>query len=344
VWADESLEEGFHPALFRYYMVNGSGLETDVDFSWDRFAERVNGELVGNLGNFCYRSLLFAQRNYEGTPDTDVSDDVRERIEDAIEEFERALREYRVRDVGAVAIDLADFGNEYIQRNEPWKLVDDDPEAAAQVIRDCVQLAKAIAVTMQPVLPGKAEELWAQLDEDGTVHDASLDDALAAPPAAFGEPTELFEGIDDERIDELNGKLQERIAEATESEDADDADTDEDTMDFDPEPLADDRISIDDFQALDIRVGRIEAADPIEGADDLAKLEVDIGVETRQVVAGIKQLHDLDALPGTKVVLLANMEKAELFGVESNGMVLAAGDEADLLTTHEDAPLGSKIR
>jgi methionyl-tRNA synthetase len=347
VWADEYLGEGFHPDLFRYYMVNGSGLETDVDFSWDRFAERVNGELVGNLGNFCYRSLLFAQRNYDGTPDTDVSDDVRERIEEALDEFRSALREYRVRDVGAVPIDLADFGNEYIQRNEPWKLVDEAPEEAAQVIRDCVQLAKAIAVVMQPVLPGKAEELWAQLDEDGSVHDARLDDALAAPPAAFGEPAELFEGIEDERIAELNAKLQERIEEATEDEDeseGDEDDTEEETMDFDPEPLTDERISVDDFQDLDIRVGRIESAEPIEGSDKLAKLEVDIGVETRQVVAGIKQLHDLDALPGTKVVLLANMEKAELFGVESNGMVLAAGDEADLLTTHEDAPLGSKIR
>ena len=352
VWADEYLDEGFHPDLFRYYMVNGSGLETDVDFSWDRFAERVNGELVGNLGNFCYRSLLFAERNFDGTPDAAVSDDVRERIEGAIEEFGAALDDYRVRDVGAVAIDLADYGNEYIQRNEPWKLVDEDPEAAAQVIRDCVQLAKAIAVTMQPVLPGKAEALWTQLGEDGSVHGTGLDDALAAPPAEFGEPTELFEGIEDERIDELNATLQERIEEATESDgddeggdgDADETTDDEDTMDFDPEPLTEERIAVDDFEDLDIRIGRIEAAEPVEGSDKLARLEVDIGVETRQVVAGIKQLHDLDALPGTKVVLLANMEKAELFGVESNGMVLAAGEEADLLTTHGDAPLGSKIR
>ncbi len=110
------------------------------------------------------------------------------------------------------------------------------------------------------------------------------------------------------------------------------------------EPLADDRISFDDFQELDIRVGRIESAEGIDGADDLAKLEVDIGFETRQIVAGIKQLHDLEELPGEKCVMLANMEKAELFGVESNGMILAAGEEADLLTTHGDAEIGEKIR
>ena len=340
VWADEYLDEGFHPDLFRYYMVNGSGLETDVDFSWDRFAERVNGELVGNLGNFCYRSLLFAHRNYDGTPDTDVSASVRERIEEAVDAFESALNDYRIRDVGATAIELADFGNEYIQRNEPWKLVDDDPEAAAQVIRDCVQLAKACAVLMQPVMPQKAADLWTQLGEDGSVHATELAGTLVAPPAEFGEPTELFEGIEDERIADLNAKLQERVEEATEGGD----ETDDTDADFDPEPLADDRIGVEDFEDLDLRVGRIETADPVDGSDKLARLEVDIGVEQRQVVAGIKQLHNLDELPGTRVVLLANMEKAELFGVESNGMVLAAGEDADLLTTHEDVPLGSKIR
>ncbi|MFB6083209.1 MAG: methionine--tRNA ligase [Halorientalis sp.] len=336
VWADEYLDEGFHPDLFRYYTIDGSGMETDVDFSWDRFAERVNGELVGNLGNFAYRSLLFAHRNFDGTPDAEVSDEVRECIETAIDEFEAALNDYRIRDVGGAAVDLADFGNEYIQRNEPWKLTDDDPERAARVIRDCVQLAKACAVLMQPVMPGKAADLWAQLGEDGSVHDTSLDDALAAPPAEFGEPEELFAKIEDDRIAELNEKLQERVEEATED--------DGEAAEADLEPLADERIGFEDFEELDMRVGRIEVAEPIEGADDLARLEVDIGVETRQVVAGIKQLHDLDELPGERCILLANMEKAELFGVESNGMILAAGDEADLLTTHGDAPLGSKVQ
>ncbi|MFB6165387.1 MAG: methionine--tRNA ligase [Haloarculaceae archaeon] len=343
VWADEYLDEGFHPDLFRYYMINGSGLETDVDFSWDRFAERVNGELVGNLGNFCYRSLLFAHRNYDGTPDVDVSDEVRERIEDAVADFEAALNAYRIRDVGAVPIELADFGNEYIQRNEPWKLVNESPDEAAQVIRDCVQLAKAIAVLMQPVMPGKAAELWAQLGEDGDADDVRVEDALAAPPATFDEPAELFAKIEDERIAELNEQLAERVEAASGDEsEGDDADGNSGVADL--EPLADERIGFEDFQELDIRVGEIVAAEPIEDSDKLARLKVDIGFETRQVVAGIKQLHDLDSLPGERVVLLANMEKAELFGVESNGMVLAAGEEADLLTTHGDSPLGSKVR
>nr|WP_049891412.1 methionine--tRNA ligase [Natronococcus amylolyticus] len=352
IWAEEYLDEGFHPDLLRYYLTTTGGLQQDVDFSWDAFQEKVNGELVGTVGNFWYRSLLFAYRNFEGTPDADVSEEVQERIEGAIGEVREAVNDYSLRGIGQAATRLAQFGNEYIQRNEPWKLTDEDPEQAAQVIRDCVQIAKAVAVLLEPITPDKSQLLWDQIGEDGEIADAGLEAALEAPPRNFAEPGELFEKIEDDRVDELNEKLEERVAAAgdgesesdhtDEGETADMADGDEETSDL--EPLLEDRIGFEEFQDVDIRVGRIETAEGIEGADDLAKLEVDIGFETRQVVAGIKQLHDLEELPGEKCILLANMEPAELFGVESNGMVLAAGEGADLLTTHGDAEVGEKVR
>ncbi|EMA46766.1 methionine--tRNA ligase [Halococcus saccharolyticus] len=346
VWADEYLDEGFDTDLYRYYVTTGTGFQQDVDFSWERFAERVNGELVGTLGNFCYRSLLFAHRNYDGTPAGDVSEEVTERIEDAIDDFAAGVDDYSIRAVGQAPVKLAQFGNEYIQGYEPWNL--DDPERGS-VIRDCIQLAKAIAVLAEPVMPSTAERLWNQLGESGSVHDATLDAALEAPSADFDAPEELFAKIDDDRVAELNEELEAQIAAASEG-DADDAPdedgSDDDTAGTDTEiaALADERIGFEAFQDLDIRVGEIELAEGIEGADDLARLEVDLGVETRQVVAGIKQLHDLSSLAGTRVVVLANIEKNELFGVESNGMVLAAGEDADLLTTHDDSVPGTKVR
>jgi len=345
VWADDYLDAGFHPDLFRYQIITGSEFTADVNFSWDALQERTNNDLVGALGNFLYRSLLFAHRNYGGTPDTDVSEEVAAEIEAAIDDVRAAVNDYSVRGLGEAPVDLARFGNEYIQRHEPWKLVDESPAEAEQVIRDCVQLAKACAVLMQPVLPGKAAALWDQLGEADSVHEATVDDALSAPPTEFDEPEELFDGIEDETVEALNEELEERADDAAEQDEGSDEPEPTDEGDeSDLEPLVEERIGFDDFQALDVRVGVIEAAEGIEGADDLARLEVDIGHETRQVVAGIKQLHDLDALPGTKVVVVANLEKAELFGVESNGMVLAAGEEADLLTTHGDAAPGTKIR
>jgi methionyl-tRNA synthetase len=344
VWADEYLDEGFHPDLLRYYLATNGGFQQDVDFSWERFRERVNNELVGTVGNFVYRSLLFAHREFGGAPDADLSEEVRDRIEEAIDEFQAGVNDYSVREAGNAAVRLAQFGNEYIQRNEPWKLDDDDP-AKAQVIRDCVQVAKAVAVLFEPVVPGKAERLWADLAEEGDVHGVGVYEAVEPPAGDFGEPSELFEKIPDERVEELNEKLEARVAASeaeTESDETGDAESADVTDDF--EPLVEDRISFEEFQELDIRVGEILAAEGIEGADKLAKLTVDIGVEERQVVAGIKQLHDLDELPGTKVVVVANLEQAELFGVESNGMVLAAGDQADLLTTQEDAVPGTRVR
>ncbi len=338
VWVDDYLDEGFDPDLYRYYITTGSGFQQDIDFSWEKFAERVNGELVGTVGNFLYRSLLFAHRNYDGTPDAEVTEEVRNRIESAIADFGEGVNDYSVRKVGQSAVKLAQFGNEYIQQNEPWNA--EDPERA-QVIRDCVQLVKAVAVLSEPVMPGKAEALWTQLGETSSVHEAPLDTAFDAPPEQFDAPEELFEGIEDERVEALNEQLEAQI-EATSEDGTDDSGATDTESNL--EALAEERIGFEEFQTLDIRVGRVESAEGIDGADDLARLEVDLGIETRQIVAGIKQLHALDSLPGTTVVVLTNIEKAELFGVESNGMILAAGEDADLLTTQGESVPGTKIR
>jgi len=353
IWADEYLAEGFHPDLLRYYLATAAGFERDVNFSWERFQERVNTELADVVGNFVNRALLFAARNFDGTPDATLTDETETRIAEAMDDYEDALNDYDVRGAGETAVALARYGNEYIQNAEPWKLDDDE---AAPVIRDCIQIVKAVTILLQPIAPEKAEDAWAQLDADGRAADATIADCLQAPPETFPEPDgPLFEKIDDERVAELNEKLEARVEEATaddedeaESDDTDDetadtmTDDDTDTAAF--EALADDRIDFGTFQDLDLRVGRIESAEGIEGADDLLRLSVDIGIETRQIVAGLKQLHDVADLPGTKVVVVANLEKAELFGVESNGMVLAAGEDADLLTTHGDAAPGTKIK
>ena len=345
IWADEYLDEGFHPDLLRYYLTTMGGFQQDLDFTWERFQERVNGELVGTVGNFVYRSMLFAARNFDGTPDADVSDDVRAEIDEAVDAFERAVKNYDVRNAGDAAVELAQFGNEYIQQHEPWQLEDGSDEQA-QVIRDCLQVATAVAVLLEPICPEKAETVWAQLNVDADVHAAETD-AVDAEPGAFDEPDELFEKIEDDRVDELDAALAEKIEAATaddEDENEDDEPEDTEMTDTELEPLIDERIDFDSFEGLDIRVGRIESAEGIEGADKLMRLEVDIGVETRQIVAGLKQLHDADELEGESVIVLANLEQAELFGVESNGMVLAAGEEADLLTTKEGSEPGTKVR
>jgi methionyl-tRNA synthetase len=215
-----------------------------------------------------------------------------------------------------------------------------------------VQIVKAVAVLLAPFTPEKSEQLWSQLEAEGSVHDATLADALAAPPAEFGAPEELFEKVEDEAVEALNEQLRERVESGDDAENdaggekttEDATDGDADAEDADVAPLATERVSFEAFQDLDLRVGEILVAEPVEGADELLRLEVDLGAETRQIVAGLRELHDADALPGTRVVVVANLEPTELMGVESDGMLLAAGEDADLLTTHGDSPPGTQVR
>ena len=342
IWAEEYLETGFSPDYLRYYLITAGNFQSDINFTWADLRTTVNEELVGNIGNFVYRSLLFAHRNYDGTPlaDEPVSDEVRDRIQDAVDEFTAAINDYAPKDAATAVYELSGFGNQYIQSNEPWKLVDDDPERGAAVIRDCVQIAKAVAVLLAPFAPRGAARIWDQLGETGSVHDAGVDAVLDAPPAEFDDPSEIFEKIEDDEIKPLSADLEAMV----EEEEEDETDDGGDATDTDIDTTSHDRIDFETFQDLEMRVGQIETAEPIDGADDLVRLEIDIGTETRQIVAGVKQFYDVGDLAGTRVVVLANLEPTTLFGVESDGMLLAAGEEADLLTTVGDAPIGSLVR
>ena len=333
VWADEYLETGFAPDLLRYYLATNGGFQQDVDFSWERFAERVNTELVGALGNFAYRSMLFAHREFGAVPDAAEDPEIISAIEDATAAVEVAVNEYDIRAIGDAAMGLARRGNEHIQQQEPWKLEDGDPRKA-QVIAECLHLVKAACVCFAPIAPVTMQRLWEQLGEAGSVDAVSLTAAEEPPSGTLSEPTALFAQIEEETVEELTEALHDRIEETAPTPVQPDG----------PEPIATERISFEEFGALDIRTGVIQAADPIEGADKLVRLTVDLGVEQRQIVAGIRQLHDIAELPGTAVVVLANLEPATLFGVESDGMLLAAGEDAALVTTHSPVPPGTRIR
>ena len=330
VWLDEDyLDEGFPADFIRYYIVSYTGFENDLNFSWSLFQERVNNELVDTFGNFVYRSALLAHDNFDGAPDGELDGEVRGEIEAAVERFEDAVEEYNIKEVAEAGMALAGFGNEYVQRNEPWNLLGEDDDGAADVLYNCLAVAKASALLLEPVMPSAAERVWSMLDE-GDVHDATLDAAHEPVEGELNEPEHLFEQVEDEKIEALEERLQERIGDEGE----------EDTEDTE----GDDEIPFERFEELDIRVARIEDAEPIEDSDSLLLLNVDIGDETRQVVAGLKGLHAPEELLGERVVVVTNLETATIFGYDSEAMLLAAGDDADLLTTGGDSVPGTEIK
>ena len=168
------------------------------------------------------------------------------------------------------------------------------------------------------------------MGESGSIHPATLTVALESPSASFQSPSEPFMPISDKHLKNLNTKLDQR--------------TNPDNEKSSPETSFSDRISFEHFQKLDLRIGEILEAEKISDSEKLLLLTVDIGSETRQIVAGIQKFYATDDLIGKHVVVVTNLEKATIFGTESDGMVLAAGDSADLLTTYGESSPGQQVR
>jgi methionyl-tRNA synthetase len=338
VWViDDYLEKGLSPDLLRYYLASYTSHTKELNFSWTIFGEKVNGELVGALGNFVNRTVTFTSKNFDrSVPEGDIDPEVTSKISATLAEVKTALAEYEFKKMVDGAMSLADYGNTYFQSNEPWKMAKSDRVRCGAVLRNCLLIAKALSIMLQPVMPAKMESAWRQLGLEGTVADALFDDALAPIEAGrkLGVPEHIFNKMDDSLVSELDEVFRERIA-AIETKKG--KKKGEEKMDA---------IKFEDFKSLDIRVGVVLEAERIKGSDKLLRLIVDIGSEERQIVAGIAMTHSPEDLVGRHIVVLANLEPAKLFGIESRGMLLAADHEnsAVLLAPEKAVPPGTKIR
>jgi methionyl-tRNA synthetase len=261
-----------------------------------------------------------------------------------------AYKEYRTREAVFETMALARRGNKYFNETEPWHTHESDPQACANTIHVSLQACAALSVLFEPVLPSAATELRDRLGLDDvrtSTPGDDPDDAIGWDDA--GEPLlsaghtlpsdpdadPLFEKIDDAHIEAQVEKLRDR------------ADTQESDSTPSPDMLDDlkDPISFDDFTKLDLRAGTVTAAEPVPDADKLLRLEVDIGLEERQMLAGVAEQMDPDGLIGLNVVVVANMEPKEMFGFESQGMVLMAEEpDGTFVPVTTEAEEGSVVR
>jgi methionyl-tRNA synthetase len=216
VWVEEDyLERGLDPDALRYYIASYTGHTRDLDFSWFTYGEKVNNELVATLGNFIYRTLLLAKRNYGYIVEGEVEPEVRGEAEAALRAILEGLDSYEFKKISDAVLSLASFGNRYLQASEPWKLIETDPSRAKMKVHNCLWLVKALAVLMEPIMPSKAEELWLQLTGEGR-RNVPLDEALE-PLRAGGrliDPKPLFTRVREEVMKELSRIISERVASA----------------------------------------------------------------------------------------------------------------------------------
>jgi methionyl-tRNA synthetase len=328
VWTnDDYLDKGLPADYLRYYLLSYTNHTKDLNFSWKVFQERVNNELVNTLGNFVYRTLYFAHKECGGIPDLHARKEIFEQISRSFSSVDRAVQDYDFKIAVDEMMALAAFGNNYIQTSAPWKLIKTDRAAAQQVVKDCLVLVNALALLLEPVLPGKAGEIWAMMGNRGDMNQCTFDTALCdLPPGSLPVPRPLFPKLEDEFIGKMDALLRKRVEEAGKK------------------GKKTETVSIEDFSRLDLRTGRIIAAEPVPKSSKLLKLQVDIGDETRQIVAGIAPFYSPADLIGTPVVVVVNLQPARIFGVESRGMLLAAGERASLLVPKIEVPPGTKIR
>jgi methionyl-tRNA synthetase len=337
VWVeDDYLAHGFHPDLLRYYILSYTSHTKDINFSWKEFQARINKELVGSLGNFVNRVLTFVDsRGLEvnGTIDPAVSG----AIQAAADTMKAEIGNYEFKKISDAIIALSDAGNTYFQSHEPWKLIKEDPGACAQVLFNCVQIVKALAVLSEPIIPQKAAEIWGMLGyEPSDLACAGLDEArkpYVNQPRP--KPKILFARLEDKKIAEMEKILDERVRKA----EAKLAGKKEEPVEQ-REPVA-----IEDFGRLDLRVGKVIACERVKGSKKLLKSLIDLGEDgPRQILSGIAEVYTPEEMVGKSVIVIANLKPAKIMGIESNGMVLAADSNgATLLTVEKPSEPGTRI-
>ena len=321
----------------RYFLLREIPLGEDGDFSKNAFVQRYNSELANGLGNLFSRTLTMITRYTEGrippASKTVRADDrqlktsvtaLHKKINAHITQwaFHKALREtWKV-------IDLA---NRYIERNAPWKLSKNvkNQERLNTVLYYLAETLRILSLHLFPIIPKTSEAMAKQLGIKTSFLDIRLpNDARwgkTQPGTAIIKGSQLFPRIETQTTEDTLKK--EKIAM--------------------PSPQTDSSLmTIEDFRKLDLRVGQIKAASAIPGTDKLLQLQVDIGTEVRQVVAGIAIQYRPEELLGKSVILVANLQPAKIRGVESQGMVLAAGDQEaqGLATFNESLPPGTPVK
>jgi methionyl-tRNA synthetase len=240
---------------------------------------------------------------------------------------------FEVRKAVSALMDLARSANKYFNDQEPWLTVASDPSKCATSLNICLQTVKTLAILQSPILPFSAQKTWQMLNLGGQVEDQSWDDAghpSVKPGHRLGKPEILFPKIEDADIERENAKLRKATP-----------------LTIEKEKEVTEEISFEEFRRLDIRTAKVLAAERVENTDKLLKLQIDIGGEQRQIVAGIAQQYDADQLAGKTIVVVANLAPAKIRGVESKGMLLAAvtgRDELALLTTDKEFPVGASIQ
>jgi len=346
--------ERFGPDPLRLYLMKEIVFGSDGDFTWDRFEEKYNVDLANNLGNLVNRVTAMAERYRGGRlKATAPNDRVATLLSDAVASYAAAMDTYALETGCAQAFRLVDAANEFIASSEPWALAkrDDGQAALDAVLWTSSEALRIAAVLLSPVMPDSAEEILSRLGASARAGDLRFDRDVGI--VSSGERTSRRKDAMWPRLEPaapiptVNKEL--RVTEQPKPETAATPAPAPaaPAPSAPPEGTGDNRISIDEFMKIDLRVARVLTAERVPNSRKLMKMTIDVGTEQRTIVAGIAEAYEAEALVGRHVAIVANLKPAKLMGIESNGMVLAASPDGGrpVLVSFDMPPApGTRVR
>ena len=325
----------------RYYLLSELSLQNDGNISFEAVAARTNTDLANILGNLVSRTAAMIRQYFGGVvpaagetaeADAALQTAVLGCAASAVAHYER----YELADACADVISLFRHCNKYIDETTPWVLAKSEADRArlASVMANLAEAVRIGCALFTPIAPDSAAKI---ADLFGFTPEELTTDTLdafrfCASGRTVGECGALFARVDQKKLEEYlkqlsTGKPQDKKQEEKPAE---------------PVPGV---IGIEEFQRVALRVGQIVACEPVPKSDKLLKLSVDLGSERRQVVSGIAKFYTPESLVGKKIILVANLKPVKLRGVESNGMILASGeDEIKVVFVDDSVPNGSTVR
>ena len=369
----------------RYFLLREIVFGQDGSFSFDALVQRYNADLANDLGNLSSRTLSMIARYFEGeipypsaTSRTEADEAIEKLATETIADFHAQFAQYQFSRALETAWTLISAVNKYIVENEPWAVAEredrDSRARLAMILRTSVEALRVVTALVHPVMPEATARIWTQLGL-GEIKQLDLRHLAWGQiqnGTKLGKVEPVFPRADKSMIERMQKMEQQGSAEgeAKAAEDqaqaagkgaqagqpATQAAAGQSTPPSTQAPAAAAsdgtgapalKISAEDFFKIEMRVGEVKVAEKVKGADKLLRLEIDIGTEVRQVVAGIAKAYEPEKLIGRKVVIVANLLPRKLRGLESNGMIVAASldDGQPVLAGFlEDVPIGAKLK
>jgi methionyl-tRNA synthetase len=353
----------------RYFLLREIVFGQDGSFSFDALVQRYNADLANGLGNLASRTLTMINRYFRGevpypsqTGRTPADEAIAGTAKKVIAEFDSLFDQYQFSRALELAWGLVAAVDKYIVENEPWTLGEKQDEGSrarlATVLYTSAEALRIVTALAHPVMPDATAKIWTQLGlGDIRKFDLStLQWGQLRLGTKLGEVQAVFPRADKSAIERMHKMEELKTESAAVTQAPPSTSPATQAAEVKPESSAgvkpgtavpDGKISIDDFAKVELRVAQVKTAERVKGADKLLRLEVDLGTEVRQLVAGIAEAYEPESLIGRKVVIVANLAPRKLRGLESNGMIVAASPEGGkpvLASFLEDVPIGTRLK